>query len=57
MKAAKVALGLIGNASAHHAKERRKKVLKDMNKDVMPLAEEDELFPEVAPLQFGEGFE
>ena len=57
MKAAKVALGLIGNASAQQAKEQRKNVLKDMNKDVMPLAEEDDQFQGAAPLLFGEGFE
>ena len=31
--------------------------LKDMNKDVMPLAEEDDQFQGAAPLLFGEGFE
>ena len=56
-KATKVALGLLGNAAAHQAKERRKNVLKDMNKDVMPLAEEDDQFKDAAPLLFGEGFE
>ena len=43
-KAAKVALGLIGNAASYHSRERRKKVLRDMNKDVLSLAEEDDMF-------------
>ena len=55
-KATKVTLGLLGNAAAHQAKERRTNVLKDMNKDVMPLAEEDDQFKDAAPLLFGEGF-
>lgn len=57
VQAAKVALGLLGNAAAHQSKERRKNILKDMNRDVTSLAEEDEQFKEAAPLLFGEGFE
>ena len=57
VKATKVTLGLLGNASAHQSKERRKNVLKDMNRDVLPLVDEDEQFKGAAPLLFGEGFE
>jgi len=39
-KAAKSALVLLGNASAHMTKEMRKKVVKDLNKDSLPLAED-----------------
>ena len=56
-KAAKTALSLIGNASCQMAKDRRKKVLKELNKDLQPLAEVEGTFAEVAPLLFGNGFE
>ena len=42
--AAKAALLHLGNASAQMAKERRKKVTKDLNKDLMSLAEDPEMF-------------
>ena len=48
---------LLGNASAQMAKERRKKVTKDLNKDLMSLAEDPEMFEEAAPLLFGASFE
>ena len=48
-KAAKTALNLIGNASCQMAKDRRKKVLKELNKDLQPLAEEEGTFAEAAP--------
>ena len=35
-EAAKSALVLLGNASAHMTKDRRKKVVKDLNKDLLP---------------------
>ena len=57
IKASKVTLGLLGNASAHQSKERRKNVLKDMNRDVMSLTEEENQFKDAAPLLFGDGFE
>ena len=44
---------LLGNASAQMAKERRKKVTKDLKKDLMSLAEDPEMFEETAPLLFG----
>ena len=39
------------------AKDRRKKVLKELNKNLQPLAEEEGTFAEAAPLLFGNGFE
>ena len=56
-EAAKAALMLLGNASAQMAKERRKKVTKDLNKDLITLAEDPEMFEEAAPLLFGASFE
>ena len=46
--AAKTALSLLGNASAHVSRERRKKVILPLNKKVHPLAEEEEVFAEAA---------
>jgi len=37
--------------------ERRKWVLKDLNKDLLPLAEDEEAFRGAAPLLFGAAFE
>ena len=45
VEAAGAALSLLGNASAHMACERRKRVLKDLNKD-LPLTEDEEAFRE-----------
>ena len=56
-KAAKTALSLIGNASCKMAKDRRKKVLKELNKDLQPLAQVEGTFAEAAPLLFSNGFE
>ena len=56
-EAAKAALLLLGNASAQTAKERRKKVIKDLNKDLVSLAEDPEMFEDAAPLLFGASFE
>ena len=47
----------LGNASTQTAKERRKKVTKDLNRDFMSLAEDPEMFEEAAPLLFGPSFE
>ena len=52
-EAAKAALLLLGNASAQTAKERRKKVTKDL----MSLAEDPEMFEDAAPLLFRASFE
>ena len=57
-EADKAALLLIGNASAQTAKERRKKVTKDLNKDLVSLVEDPAMFEAAAaPLLFGASFE
>lgn len=48
---------LLENASAQTAKERWKKFTKDLNKDLMSMAEESEMFKEAALLLFGTSFE
>ena len=57
VKAAKLALRLLANASVHISKERRKTSLKDLNRDLLTLVEDDEMFADVAPMLFGDGFE
>ena len=48
---------LLGNLPTQTAKERRKKVTKGLNKDLMSLAEDPEMkFEEAAPLLFGASF-
>ena len=56
VKVAKLALRLLANASAHVSKERRKTSLKDLNRDLLTLIEDDEMFADVAPIFFGDGF-
>ena len=56
-KASKLALRLIANESAHIAKERRKNALKDLNRDLLTLVEDNENLRGVAPMLFGDGFE
>ena len=56
-KAARVALALLGNAATQHLKERGRKILQDMSKDVLALAEEDDMFSVTAPLLHGDRFE
>ena len=48
------AISLIGNAAAHLSVERRKALMKHLNRDLKPLAEGD--FPHRGPLLFGERF-
>ena len=48
---------LLENASAQMAKERWKKFTKDLNKDLMSMAEDPEMFKEAALLLFGTSFE
>lgn len=57
VKAAKLALRLLASASAHVSKERRKTALKDLNKELLTLVEDDERFGDVAPMLFRDGFE
>ena len=55
--AAGAVLALLGNASAHMTCEHRKQVLRDLNNDLLPLAEDEEAFKGAAPLLFGETFQ
>ena len=56
-EAAKSALSLLGNASAHMSRECRKRVITHLNKKVHPLADEEEIFVDAAPLLLGKVFE
>lgn len=47
---------LIGNASAHISRLRREKLVSSINKSLLPLAQEDGAFLEVAPNLFGPDF-
>ena len=47
---------LLGDASAKTAKEKRKKVTKDLIKDLVSLAEDPEMFEDAVPLLFGASF-
>ena len=51
------ALRLLGNASSHISRARRRKVLRTVNPDIQDLAGEEELFRAAAPNLFGDGFE
>ena len=44
------AKALLGNASTQMTKERRRKAITAFNRKVHPLAEEEEIFQEAAPL-------
>ena len=56
-EAAGTALALLGNASAHMTCDRRKRVLRDLNKDLLPLAEDEEAFKGAVPLLFSDSLE
>lgn len=50
--AVRASLALLGNASAHFSVERRRAILKHLNKDLKPLADAD--FPKKGPYLFGD---
>lgn len=52
--AVEASLALLGNAAAHFNVERRRSLLKHLNKDLRPLAEAE--FPERGPYLFGDDF-
>ena len=56
-EAAQCALTLLGNASAQMSRERRRKAIMCLNKKVHPLAEEEDIFEDAAPLLLGKVFE
>jgi hypothetical protein len=55
--AAKASIALIGNASVQMSRVRRKRILKELNRDLTPLAENTEMFEDATPLLFGDSFE
>ena len=57
VEAAKTALSLLGNASTHVSRERRKKAILSLNKKLHPLVEEEDVFAEAAPLLLSKVFE
>ena len=54
--AAKAAIELVGNANAKINHLRRTKIIAQMNKALLPLTEEDDIFIDAAPNLFGSGF-
>ena len=56
LDAAQTALKLLGNASAHMSRERRKNAIQSMNSRLVDMAEDDSLYKEAAPCLFGDGF-
>ena len=56
-KATKSAIPRLGNAFAHMSQERQKKVISCLNKRVHPLAEDEDIFADAAPLLLGKAFE
>ena len=52
--AVKTSISLLGNAVAHFNLERRKAIMKHLNRNLLPLAKG--VFPDRGPWLFGEGF-
>ena len=50
-------MALLGNASTHISRERRRKVITGLKRKVHPLAKEEDIFVEAAPLLLGKAFE
>ena len=57
IEAARSVLILLSNTSGQTTKERRKRVTKDLNTDLLPLAEDTDVFTDAALLLFGSSFE
>ena len=56
LEAAQTALKLLGNASAHASRERRKNALRSMNPRLVDMAKDDTIYRSAAPALFGDGF-
>ena len=54
--AAQTALHLLGNASMHANRERRRNVIQSMNPQILDMADEDAIYEAAAPSLFGDGF-
>ena len=56
IQAVKCGITLIGNANAHLLNLRRERIVSDINKALLPIVGDDDIFKEVAPLLFGMEF-
>lgn len=56
VEAAQTALKLLGNASAHANRERRRNALQAMNPRLVDMADDDSIYKTAAPALFGDGF-
>ena len=56
IQAVKSGMHLIGNANAHLLHLRREKIVRDMNKAILPIVGDDNNFKEAAPFLFGTEF-
>ena len=56
IEAAQTALRLLGNASVHSCRERRKNALQSMNTRLLDMADDDVVYKSAPPLLFGDGF-
>ena len=56
IEAAQTALKLLGNASMHASRERRKNALQNINLQLADLVEDDAIYRTAAPSLFGNGF-
>ena len=56
IEAAQTALKLLGNASMHANRERRKNAIQSLNSRLSDMAEDDSLYKAAPPMLFGEGF-
>ena len=56
LEAAHTALKLLGNASVHVSRERKKNALQNMNSWLLDMADDDIVFKSAALALFGEGF-
>ena len=56
IEVAQTALKLLGNASVHACRERRKNALQSMNTCLLDMAEDDAIYKMAPQLLFGDGF-
>ena len=56
IEAAQTALRLLGNASVHSCRERRKNALQSMNTRLLDMADDDVVYKSAPSLLFGDGF-
>ena len=56
IEAAQTTMKLLGNASMHASRERRKNALQNMNPRLADMVEDDAIYKVAAPSLFGDGF-